>query len=405
MANPDMLLTKAGLNVLAQGLTGERILFTRVSIGDGEFDYETESVLDLTEMRKWRKDLPITKCEVIGNGMVNLVAYETNSDVPEGFWEREHAIFAQDPKTGEEILYSYRNFGSECSFIPSNTGSVLKDILVGFETVIQNAEHVEAVLDLNFAYVSQIDYEEHVNSAHPHPNTPNHYLNVSDTNRIWAVDEDNHLHQISVGNARQVLLGDAASLIPSMGKIISDSQSKINELDVFTQAKNELGLDANLMIVEDFNPATEIDYFKVKVMSCARGGRLIGVASDEGIMKGAYYWISDSVNEELVQVKGVTYSTDYYHVTLTEPLTYSYNLDAVYMYRTTYSEVGTIDKKSLKWTPPKSFVGIEANISRMLEYDTSHGNRDALIMEGDGLLTTDGYFTLTQEVGIYDLGA
>ena len=393
MANPDMLLTKAGLNVLAQGLTGARILFTRVAIGDGNFDYETESVLDLTEMRNWRKDLPITKCEVVGNGMVNLVAYETNSDVPEGFWEREHAIFAQDPVTGEEILYSYRNFGSECSFIPSNTGSVLKDILVGFETVIQNAEKVEAVLDLNFAYVSQIDFDEHVKAEHPHPNTPNHYLNVSDTNKIWAADEDNHLHQITAGNARQVLLGDAADLFPSMGKIISDSQEKINELDVFTQAKNELGLDANLMIVEDFKPATEIDYFKVKVLSCARGGRLIGVASDEGILKGARYWISDSVNEETVTVKAVAYSTDYYRVTLEEPLTYAYNLDAVYMYRTTYFETGTTDKKFLKWTPLKSFLGIEANIGRELKLELS---REAIKIEGEGTVL-DGYFTLTKD--------
>ena len=157
------------------------------------------------------------------------------------------------------------------------------------------------------------------------------------------------------------------------------------------------------MIVEDFNPATETDNFKVKVMSCARGGRLIGVASDEGIMKGAYYWIADGVNIEMVKIKGVTYSTDYYRVTLEEGLTYAYNLDAVYMYRTTYSEVGTIDKKTLKWTPPKSFVGIEANIGRELIFDTSHANRDALIIEGDGLLTSDGFFSLTQDKGVLEL--
>lgn len=397
MANPDMLLTKAGLNVLAQGLTGARILFTRVAIGDGEFDYDTESVLDLTAMRNWRKDLPITKCEVVGNGMVNLVAYETNSDVPEGFWEREHAIFAEDPSSGEEILYSYRNFGSECSFIPSNTGSVLKDILVGFETVIQNAENVTAILDLNFSYVSQVDYEEHIKSEHPHPNTPNHYLDVTSTDKFWAVDKDNHLHQISVGNARQVLLGDAAKLFSSMGKIILDSQSKIDELDIFTQAKNELGLDANLMIVEDFNPASEVDNFCVKVLSCARGGKLIGVENDSGILKGAYYWIADGVNQEMVQVKGVGYSTDYYRVTLQNALTYDYNLATVKLYRTTYSAAGTVDKKTLSWTP-ESFVGIEANIERELELRTINTNAAAFTIEGDGLLTTDGYFTLSQEI-------
>ena len=391
MANPDMLLTKAGLNVLSQGLTGERILFTRVAIGDGEFNYDTESVLDLTAMRNWRKDLPITACEVVGNGMVNLVAYETNSDVAEGFWEREHAIFAQDPITGDEVLYSYRNFGSECSFIPSNTGSVLKDILVGFETVIQNAAHVEAVLDLNFSYVSQIDYKSHVESEHPHPNTPNHYLNVSDADKFWVTNNDNHLHQISVDNVKEILLGDVTAKI-------SGNESKIKELEIFTLAKNELGLDANLMIVEDFKPATEVDNFSVKVVSCARGGRLIGVETDDGIRIGTYYWITDGVNQELVQVKGVTYSTDYYHVTLAQGLTYDYNASAVKLYRTTYKDFGVVDKKSLSWSG-QTFRGIEANIERTLTLETTNSNKAAFNVSGEGLLTTDGYFTLTQDKG------
>ena len=49
-----MRLTAAGKKVLARGLLGEQILFTKVSIGDGYFDYDTESVYDLTELIPYR---------------------------------------------------------------------------------------------------------------------------------------------------------------------------------------------------------------------------------------------------------------------------------------------------------------------------------------------------------------
>ena len=407
LGSVGVLMTNRGLDVLSEGLRGEQIKFSRVALGDGIITAESledyyQKVLDLEDIINWRMDVPIVEATNLGNGEFLLHVINNNALVPEGFFARERAVYAIDQKTGKEILYSYINTGDASSFIPSNTGPIVKVIEFSIHTVIQNAPNVVAVIDQSFAYVSLDRYYDHVDSAHPHPNTPNHYLNVSDTNKIWAIDEDDHLHQITVGNARQVLLGDAAKLIPSMGKIISESQLKIDELSIFNQAKNELGLDANLMIVEDFNPATEIDDFKVKVLSCARGGRLIGVASDAGIMKGAYYWIADGVNQEMIQVKGVAYSTDYYRVTLENALTYDYNLDAVNMYRTTFAqEVGTIDKKSLKWTPPKNFTGIEANVPRELVFDTSHANRDALIVEGEGLLTSDGYFSLTQRsIGI-----
>ena len=215
-------------------------------------------------------------------------------------------------------------------------------------------------------------------------------------------NQDNHLYQMSVENARQAILGDAAELIPSLGKTIKDNQSKIDELKIITDAKNELGLDANMMIVEDFNPVTEIDNFKVKVLSCAQNGKIIGVQTDEGIIAGQFYWISDGYNQELVQVTGSVYSTDYFHVELAERLTYAYNASTVYLYRTTaFKGVETVDKKSVSWTPSTSFKGISANIERVKILNTSKKNRAALQIQGEGFVTKDGYFTLTNDEGTF----
>ena len=403
-----MLNTRQGLNVLSAGLAGERIVFTRLAIGDGILEAESETeyrgkILELTEMKNWRMDLPIVECTNQGNGLMLLHAIKPNAEVVEGFFAREQAVFATDQSTGKEILYAYRNSGDYSSFIPANTGPVSKTIDLGVVTVIQNAQNVEAILDTSFAYVALAEYRAHEESAHPHPNTPNFYGKVSATNAFWVTNEDNHIYQMSVDNARQMILGDAAELIPSLGKTIKDNQSKIDELKIISDAKNELGLDANMMIVEDFKPVTEIDTYKMKVLSCAQNGKIIGVQSDEGIIIGQFYWISDGFNQELVQVTGAVYSTDYYHVELAERLTYAYNTSAVYLYRSTVlNEAETVDKKTVQWTPAKSFKGIPANIEREKVLNTRKSNRDAFQITGEGFLTKDGYFTLTNDEGEFE---
>lgn len=403
-----MLCTRKGLNVLSAGLTGERIVFTKLAIGDGILDVTSDSeyrvaVLNKTEMTNWRMDLPICENVNKGDGTMLLHAIKTNAEIVEGFFAREQAVFAIDQATGEEILYAYRNSGDNSSFLPANTGPVAKTIDLGVVTVIQNAQNVEAILSQDFAYVSMADYKLHVDAEHAHPNMPNYYGNVYDTNAFWSANQDNHLYQMSVDNTRHVILGDAAELIPSLGKTITDNQAKINELKIIADAQNELGLEANMMIVEDFKPATEIDVFKMKVLSCAQNGKIIGVQSDEGIIAGQYYWISDGNNQELVQVIGAVYSTDYYHVELAERLTYGYNLSTVYLYRSTVLDnTATVDKKWLSWTPKYTFKGISANIERVNYLDTSQYNRAALNISGEGVVTRDGYFTLTNDEGSFE---
>ena len=385
-------MTRKGLNVLSAGLTGERILFSRVAIGDGILEVTSaedylQKVLDIETMINWRMDVPIVELTNLRNGEVLLRVLNNNAKIPDGFFARERAVFAVEQETGKEILYAYINTGDTSSFIPSNTGPIIKTIDFAIHTVIQNAKNVQAVIDQSFAYTSAEKFKSHVESPHPHLNTPNHYLNVTDTNKFWAVDEDNHLHQITVDNAREILLS-------RVNEKIDDNKANIDELKLFADAKNELGLDANLMIVEDFNPVTTVDDFKVKVLSCAKGGRLIGVESDNQIMKGAYYWITDGVNQELVQIAGVSYSTDYYHVTLANDLANDFILTHTYLQRTTFTNADNVDLKNITWTPRNSFKGIEANVERELILDTSHRNKAALTIEGEGFCSTDGYFTL-----------
>ena len=384
MGSTGMLCTAEGLDVLSEGLLGKEILFTRVALGDGELSAESEEdyrakVLNLTEMINWRIDVPIVEMTNQGNGKMLLHAMKDNAEITDSFFAREQAVFAKHPVTGKEILYSYRNSGDQSSFIANNLGPVARVLDIGLITVIQNAQNVNAVIDASFAYTAQKDFREHVTSEHPHPNTPNHYSDVADADHFWVTLNDSHLHKLSVDNARQILIGDTA---------VDDDDLKL------LIAEKELGLDCNVLIVDELNPPTELDEFTCKVVSCARGGRLIGIDSVDGITKGAYYWITDGVNQELIQVAGVAYGVDYYRVTLEVALTYDYT-DAK-LYRTTYTDK-TGEKKFLKWIPRTVFTGIEANIERDIWADTTQANSAAVKIEGEGYMTSSGYMTLEKD--------
>lgn len=385
MGQIGMRLTRAGSDLLAKGLLGKTIQFTRGALGSGEFDYENEKVFDLTEMRKWEMDIPIESIEKIGDGTCRIVCHSTNVEVYQGFPAREHAIFAIDPDTGEEILYSYCNTGEEYSFINSNMGPVSKDLKFSYVTIIRDAENVTAVLDLSFAYTSSTDFNAHINAAHPHPNTPNHYGDVTSTSRLWATDEDNHLHQISVNNLKEVLRDDTAEV---------ETETPLSDEEKIFRAKNELGLDANLLMVEDFEGGDDVtDNFKVRVTSSAENGSLLGLENITNLKTGAYYTISDGYNQEVVQIKSVRYNISGYHAVLFGRLVNAYDWNNTYLYRTTTAGA---DKKTLTWLPSEGFGGIEANIARTLELETKLDKADDFDISDDGILTIDGYFTLAR---------
>lgn len=159
MSNPGMRLTRAGKNVLARGLLGEEIHFTKVAFGDGDFDYDQEKVIDLTALKSWKMDLPIVGKTLDGDGTVTIVALCSNFQLEKGFAAKEIGVFATDQESGNEILYAYRNAGDEYNFIPAKTGVVTKSTRYAYKIEIGDAENVTFNINFGFAYVSQEDFE------------------------------------------------------------------------------------------------------------------------------------------------------------------------------------------------------------------------------------------------------
>ena len=160
MSNPGMRLTKDGMNVLAKGLTGKEIHFTKGALGDGDFDYDSETVVTMTELKSWKMDMPIVGKEINGDGCAIIKTQLCNAQVTTGFAAKEIGIYALDPDSDTEVLYAYRNCGDEYSFIPGNQGPVQINVTKAYMIEIRDAENVTFNIDWSFAYVSQNQFDD-----------------------------------------------------------------------------------------------------------------------------------------------------------------------------------------------------------------------------------------------------
>ena len=236
---------------------------------------------------------------------------------------------------------------------------------------------------MSIAYVDTEDFHDHINATHPHPNAPSHYANVTEADCIWVTDHDNHMHKLSVNNFKLQLYEETAAE--------TDTEETSSEEELIARAKAELGLEANMLIVEDFKNPDTVDNFKIRVTSSAENGLLLGVETVDGLKTGTEYLISDGVNQELVKVISVLYNISGLHLRLSERLSYAYDWGSTYLFRTAYSGA---ERAALTWTPYGGFAGTSANITRTVTLLTSVDKADDFDIIGDGYLTEDGFFTL-----------
>ena len=357
-----MKLTKYGQNALAKCIAeGFELKFSRFAIGDGEFDYETETVYELEDLKSWKMDLPLTELNVVGNGTAQITAYLSNAELTRGFAAREHGLFFLD-ENGEEKLFSYRNVGVNYDFIPAYTSTAHKNIFLTEEVEIRDAENITALLDLSVAYINTEDFKNHVESSAPHPNTPTKLSDVASTSAIWATDNDSHLHKISIDNLKNILRENPPA-------------EKVNPAD-------ELGLNANLLYIEDFTTDDASDYFKTKVTSCAENGVLIGIENIQNLRTCGNYVISDGTFAEEITVISVLKNTGGYYAKIKNPLANNYK--NAYLYRTTPASC----KLLAKFWCGDNFSGINANIFYRVDLKTDDAD-----ITGNGVIIDD-YFTL-----------
>ena len=158
MANfPGLILTADGRNLQAKAQIGQPLQFLRVALGDGTDPDNPESLSTLVNERQ---SLSIQSFELLGDGTSKLRAIMTNQGVDVGFFVREIGVFARDPDTQQERLYSYSNSAEQSDFLPAEGGATLVEQIFDLVTVIGNAQNVTAVIDDYITIATKADIEE-----------------------------------------------------------------------------------------------------------------------------------------------------------------------------------------------------------------------------------------------------
>ena len=378
MSYPGLLLTNDGKDILAKGLAGKNIHFSRVAFGSGNFDYNTESVSTLTDLKVWEIDLPIVNKLIEGNGLVSIVAQLFNYNINHGFAAKEIGIFAIDPDNGVEKLYTYGNLGDEYTFIPARSGTIHGRLFFRFRITVSDAPNVTFNIDDSFVYVTKEDFDNHLNSDQPHKNSPLKKNDVDFATHFWTTDFDSHLHKISLFNSKKILLHD-------VHKIIAAEKKKFAELADFYHNYFELGLDANIFVMEDFKPATVCDLTDLKITSAAIGGNLLGVQSVSSVAVGKEFLLTDGVNSQFVTIEEINFDSPTY-LKISPSLSFSPDLDNLHLCRTL---TNAAEIKNVSFSG-NLFTGFAANFTHNADLVLDN---DSVLLEKSGTIQA-GLFTL-----------
>ena len=144
------ILTEKGRELLAKGLAGETITFTKMAIGDGT------SATDAREMEALVNQittLPILNINAKKNGTCEINALLTNKTVSTGFYIKELGIFAHG-NDNIEVLYAY-NVSTSPDFVPPFSANNVVEIEYVDTIIVDQATNVTAVIDPSITYITK----------------------------------------------------------------------------------------------------------------------------------------------------------------------------------------------------------------------------------------------------------
>lgn len=202
-------ITAAGLLVLAKGVAGQQINYTKIVLGDGYLE-EGQTPRSLTGVVSPKATVDITKLKINGDGTVAVGGIFTNGDETDGFYYRELGLYAEDPdpEVGE-VLYCYGNCGDLAEWIPPSGGATIVEKTIDIVTAIGTATNVTAYIPAD-AYATKEDYENYKAIALAAQATANQAILLA---------------QQAVGIAEQ-----AAAAVVDLSNVVQQNTSKITTL-------------------------------------------------------------------------------------------------------------------------------------------------------------------------------
>lgn len=384
-----MILTNDGRTLLAKALTGKPLIFTRAYCGDGVLPAST-SQSSLTSLISPKRELPIQSMNTLqGIGTCEVVVEMTNKNLTTGFFVREYGLFAKDPDTQQEILYSYRNAGDEASYLEGDNGIDIINYTLSIVTVIDQAPNVSAVLASTNQYVTITRLDSRITSLFGQPVLPSGF---------WSYGYDNEqvLRQTSLAQAKQAILGsvDVASFNSRIERLEDAINQTMLQLEILSAYPGYSHYSA-----EDFRNTNQIDLFSASVTSIIAGDDSIDVSPIDGMIPGSIYTLSDGLHSESVQVESINLENGIQRVILTEPVKNTYILDNTKIYRTSAriednSAIGPDARIKLIWEPDFEWRGTGAEESFTVEVNTGLNNSETFSLQNGAVINSSGLISL-----------
>lgn len=144
------ILTEKGRELLAKGLAGETITFTKMAIGDGT---TATSEREMTALVNQITTLPLLNVDTKGNGTCEINALLTNKSVTTGFYIRELGIFAHG-NDNVEILYAY-NTSANADYLPPFSANNVVEIEYIDTIIVDQVENITATIDPTVSYITK----------------------------------------------------------------------------------------------------------------------------------------------------------------------------------------------------------------------------------------------------------
>lgn len=157
----NMIITRAGLDMIAQSQAGGTLIFTKGKLGDGQIG--DQSIPDLTDLINAKMSVELSSVTAKTEGHVEVRFIVDNTDLDVGFFVREVGIFAKVNEEGVEQLYGYANAGNYTNYLADKSVPI-DSIITKIDLVIGNASNVAFTTDKSIVYVTLEDMENALNT-------------------------------------------------------------------------------------------------------------------------------------------------------------------------------------------------------------------------------------------------
>ncbi len=149
----NSIVTNKGNALLAKGLTGIPIEFSKIALGDGNLGAIDPK--ELNNIISTRVESAVSSINLEGEGIASVSAAFSNEALEVGFYYRECGLFAIDPDEGE-ILYSYGNAAEYAEYIaPTGSSTLIEKVI---KLVLTMGDAVNVIVELSSDVVATRDY-------------------------------------------------------------------------------------------------------------------------------------------------------------------------------------------------------------------------------------------------------